>query len=100
MFQSIGKVIAKKQQPTPGIARSLQAAVIVAKATECSQGRWQALQFRSGRLTLTASSPVMAQELVLRRQDVLNTINQALGESIVTQLLIKSSCEPVSKLNW
>jgi hypothetical protein len=90
VFQAIGKVINVKPV-SAGLARSLQAAMIIAKATECSQGQWQAVRFRSGRLTITAPSPIAAQELSLRRNQVLEQINRTLGGQIVNQILIKSA---------
>lgn len=88
MFQSIGNIITVKT--TPGLSRSLKAAMVVAKATEAGDGTWQATAFRKGRLTLVAPSPIEAQELVLRKEELKKQINTALGDEIVERLIIRS----------
>ncbi len=75
---------------TSGLARSLEAAVVLAKATACGAGRWQATKFRHGRLTLVAPSPIAAQELTLRASEVLDALNALFGQPLIKQLLIRS----------
>lgn len=89
MFQAIGKVIEVKTANT-GLARSLEAAVVLAKVTELGAGRWQAARFRNGRLLLTAPSAIAAHELVLRRAAILAEINTMFGSEVVKQLSIRS----------
>lgn len=89
MFQSIGKAVEIKVASV-GLARSLEAAVVLAKADSCAAGRWKATRYRKGKLTLTAPSPVAAQELVLRKQLILRELQQVLGETVVTELFIRS----------
>lgn len=88
MFHSIGNIITVKA--TPGLSRSLKAAMVVAKTTEIGNEAWQATSFRKGRLTLVAPSPIEAQELVLRKDEVKKQINTALGNEIVERLVIRS----------
>lgn len=89
MFQPIGQVVESKIQQQ-GLTRSILAAIVIAQATNCGQGRWQATRFRLGRLTLVAASAIAAQELQLRRIEIINEINQSLGESLVAKLIIRS----------
>ena len=88
MFKPLGKVVIQKS--TPGLARSIEAAVVVVKATECAAGRFQAIRFRNGRLTVVAPSLIAAQELVLRKLAIIEEINTFLGERIVRDLFIRS----------
>lgn len=90
VFHSIGKVIDVKTKST-GLSRSLKAAIIVAQATECGAGQWQAVRFRNGQLTLVAPTSIAAQELVLRRTEILDQINTALKDSIIKTLYITSA---------
>ncbi len=89
MFQSIGKVIERKNTDS-GLAQSLTAAIVLARINEQGNGRWQATQFRKGRLTLTAPSPIEAQELKLRQLVILAEINSLFNETLVKQLIVRS----------
>lgn len=88
MFNSIGSIITVKT--APGLSRSLKAAMVVAKVTDEGKGQWQATSFRKGRLTLVAPSPIEAQELVFRKDEIKKQINTALGGEIVERLIIRS----------
>lgn len=87
-MESIRQIIkAKTARP---LAKSIEAAIVLAKATECGQGRWQAVRFRLGRLTLLAPAAIEAQELKLKRESIRAEINQVLGEEVVKQLVVRT----------
>ena len=86
-MQSLNMIITAKTNPT--LARSLKAAVILATVNERA-ALYQAVRFRSGRLTLMAQNPIEAQELVLRQQQLLSDINKLFDEPLVTKLSIRS----------
>jgi hypothetical protein len=88
MFQSMGNILQRKT--APGLARSIDAAVVVSKATECGKGRWTATVFRNSALTIIAPSGIAAQELVFRKIGILAEINAALGVDKVKRLIIRS----------
>lgn len=89
MFQSIGKSIQIKVAST-GLSKSLEAAMVLSKVNESSQGRWQATRFRRGQLTLVAPSPAAAQDLALRRSIILKEVNDLFGQPVVTRLIVRS----------
>ncbi len=76
--------------PPTGLARSLEAAAVLAKVNACGAGRWQATKWRHGRLTIVAPSPIAAQELTLRSLEVLNSLNDAFDRPVIRQLFIQS----------
>lgn len=63
--------------------RRLKATHVVAIANECAQGRFVAISFRSGELTVTLES--QAQRYLIQGEipTILKTINQRLGQELV-----------------
>lgn len=87
-MQTIGNIIAFKTNP--GLGRSLEAAVVLARANEISENKWQATQYRKGVLTITANNPMQAQELVLRREQLQTQLNALFGDKTVQRLVIRT----------
>ncbi len=88
MFQSVGRVISGKTKP--GLARSVEAAVVVAKATAASRGLWQATRFRSGRLTIIAPTPIEAQELSLQRRKIKDDLNLKFDQELIKEVIVRT----------
>lgn len=91
-MEPIGKVLSDHQFSSQkgGLKRSLDAAVIIAKANKCSDGTWVATIFKQQQLILVANSAIAAQELYWRRESVLDTINSYLGQPLIKDLIIRS----------
>ena len=88
MFKPIGRIV--NQKTTNGLARSISAAVVVAKATATAAGRFEAIRFRNGRLTIVAPSLMAAQDLALQKEQIVEELNTAFGERIIKDLYVRS----------
>lgn len=88
MFKPIGRIV--KQKTATGLARSISAAVVVTKATTTAAGRFEAVRFRNGRLTIVAPSLMAAQDLALQKEQIIIELNTAFGDHIVKDLFVRS----------
>lgn len=70
------------------LGTAAQAALVCHKANELAAGRFVARSFRSGMLTLAASSSAAAQELTFTKPAIINEINTRLAAPVVTSLKI------------
>lgn len=74
-----------------GIGKSITAALVCEKFEELSVGilgeviaqETKAVSFKDHIITVQTSSPVIAQEIKLHEQDILEAVNEKLGEGVV-----------------
>lgn len=88
MFKPISQII--KKTTATGLSRSIDAAVVLAKATQIAAGRFEAVRYRNGRLTIVAPSPVAAQDLVLRKEAIITELNNVFAERVIKELYVRS----------
>jgi hypothetical protein len=87
--QAIGNIIQFKT--APGLNRSLEAAVILARLNEIANNEWQATQFRKGILTITTPNPTQAQQLVLNKELLRKQFNELLSAEVIERLVIRTA---------
>lgn len=88
-METLGTII--KIKTSPGLQQSLTAAMVIARVNTLSDGSWQATQFKKSRLYLAAKTPIDAQELVIRQDELLFQINKLLGDKAVDRLIISTN---------
>lgn len=88
----LGTII--KLQTKPGVGRSLEAAVVLARINDVKSAQWEAVRFRKGVLTIEASTPLIAQDLVLRQGQLLKTLNNLFDQETIQRLVIRTQPLP------
>lgn len=78
--ESIGDILARRLRQS-GLAEPVRAAQICAIADAVSDGRWQAVCFRDGTLTIRASNAIAAHELRLVREQLVTELKKRFGWS-------------------
>jgi len=81
-FQSLG-IILEKKVSRPDWHRGLNYNVILQKTNEVLS---QALYFRNGYLTIACLTDIVAQEIKMRKNDLIEAINHELGQNEIRQI--------------
>lgn len=76
--ESIGEILARRLRQS-GLEGPVRAAQICALANTESQGRYQAIRFRDGTLTLRAANSIVAHELRLAAGELAAKLKNRLG---------------------
>lgn len=90
---SLQEVLSKKFNQM-GIGKSITAALVCEKFDELALGilgktiavETKAVSFKDNVLMVQTSSPVIAQEIKLHEQDILEAVNEKLGEGVVKEM--------------
>ncbi len=72
-----------------GYQKPLEAAKICDIARAQSDGRFDAISFRGGLLTIAVNSPAEASNLQMESPKIIDEINQKLGENLVKDIRFK-----------
>lgn len=87
-MQAIGNIIQLKTNP--GLGRTLEAAVVIAKVNEFAMGKWQAARYRKQTLFIDCPNPIQSQELLLQKEKLRQQLNVLLGGEVIKRLVIRT----------
>lgn len=80
-FESIGDGVAR-QLRRRGLGAAAEAAFVCAAANELAGGRFEAIRWRDGRLTIVARTSLVAHELVFEEADFIEALRAKIGVSL------------------
>lgn len=69
-----------------GLSKELQAAYVLSKANTLADGRFQAVRYSRGILTLRCTTSIAAQELKFQEKNLLDQINQEIKPFAINRL--------------
>jgi predicted nucleic acid-binding Zn ribbon protein len=72
-----------------GLNLEITAAHICEIASQTGQGKFQALSFREGVLTVNVINAVQATELQIQKQQLIKEINQKIGREVILKIKFK-----------
>jgi len=89
-FSSVGNILNKKIKQKPGLSRQIQASLVCEEFDKIIDNKWgdkvknkaKAMYFKDNVLTIACLSSVMAQEIKLYENEIINTLNQKFNGQI------------------
>jgi len=77
-FEPIRQTVAR-QLARRGLGPVAEAAFVCAAANELAEGRFEAIRWRGGRLSIVAANSLVAHELTFLKADLIRALRQKIG---------------------
>jgi hypothetical protein len=92
-FESIGKGLYRQLQ-RKGLSQAAEAAYVCAMANQLAAGRFEAVRWQAGRLTIVAPNSLVAHELGFAKLDLIKDLKAKLHWTESTPLSISIRVRP------